>query len=101
MKGYFHWSQIKVLTIGRALDGSHDPVFQVVLEPGAVQAASADVEGPNAHQYLYVFGEDNKQHYSYLQGDDRVSDKYAYRDVMSDHLKYKQSAAKAAKGCKA
>lgn len=98
MKGYFHWSQIKVLTIGQALDGSHDPVFKVTLEPGAVQSLSADVAGPDAHQHLYVFGEDGKQHYSYLQGEDKASDKYAYRDVMSDHLKYKQSAAK---GCKA
>lgn len=97
MKGYFHWSQIKVLTIGRALDGSHDPVFQVVLEPGAVQAASADVEGPNAHQHLYVFNSNDEKHYSYLQGEDKVDDKYAYREVMSDHLKFKQSAAKAKK----
>lgn len=91
MNQYYHWSQIRALTIGQSLDGGHTPIFKVVLEHEAEPALSADYTGVNAGQYLYVFGEPGKQLYSYLQGDDKVDDKDAYREVMSDHLKFKQA----------
>jgi hypothetical protein len=84
MNAFYHWSQIKSLTIGQALTGERTPMFNVVLERDRTPASSADVAGPNKDQYLYVF----EEKYSYLQGDD-CDDKAAYREVMSEHLKYK------------
>lgn len=86
MKGYYHFKEIKQLTIGQSLDGERTPMFNVVLEPSALPAASADVESDGA-RHLYVFGDFGKLH-AYLPTPNE-DDKAAYRTVMSDHLKFK------------
>ena len=86
MGNYYHYKAIKQLTIGQSLDGERTPIFNVVLEPGAMPACSADVEN-NPGEHLYVFGDFGKL-YAYLPAPNEDV-KEAYRTVMSDHLKFK------------
>lgn len=91
MDKYYHFSEIKQLLISQSLDGERTPIFKVTLEPEAIPASSADVEN-NRSQHLYVFGENQK--YAYLPSP-REDDKDAYREVASDHLKFKTAKVSA------
>jgi hypothetical protein len=85
MDNYYHFSDIKQLLISQSLDGERTPIFKVILEEGAVPALMVDVAN-NRAQHLYVHGINQK--YAYLPTPNE-DDKDAYREVASDHLKFK------------
>lgn len=91
--GYYHFSQIKSLTIGQSLDGERNPMFEVKLEAGA--APIVEVVLPDTvikEEYLYVFSD----RYCYLQDDKLVEDLSAYKEIRDVHARFKEgSLAKA------
>lgn len=90
MKGYFHFSGIRSLTLGQSLDGERKPMFNVWLEPGAEVIDASAVADGEPSEHLYVFGD--SKHHAYLY-DEKENDKDAYQEVIRQWRSFKDKGS--------